>query len=419
MAYSCRAIAKNSFVTFVTEEVDDDQACPSSPARSRSLETVRKSSETEHLHEKTEQSLKRLTTVLNDNAWQPSPKTSAAATPVSSPGQAAIPNPTFKNGYGQKPPALPPGDFSLHHGHSSDQSFSTVAPDDTPEPRGALKAFGSSGSISSMASASGTQPRGSLKAFGSSGSLSSMVSWGNSGFRKVGSSNSISSMVSWADLAEDDDEVEFDLDIEAAALAACEESPVEDAEAVPEATTPIERRGKIVEEIRQRMSEEAPKRGKISEAMTHNRVPKNHNMTDMSESMKHEPPTTLMIRNIPGKYSQNHLMMDLHDTGFDDTYDFLYMPIDKGTSNSVGYAFVNFVDPALAAKCMDRFQGHRFTQLQRSSNKTARISVAHLQGLEKNLQHYQNTAVSAAKQQQRRPVVMLNRISEMVPPFSK
>lgn len=218
-------------------------------------------------------------------------------------------------------------------------------------------------------------------------------------------------MVSWADLAEDDEKVEFDLDIEAGAEAARDEAPVAVAE-VARKETPVERRGKIVEEIRQKMSEEATNRGKITEAMTHGRVPKNHNMTEMSNSTKHEPATTLMIRNIPGKYSQNHLMMDLHDTGFADTYDFLYMPIDKGTSNSVGYAFVNFVDPAVATKCIDRFQGHRFTQLQRSSNKMARISVAHLQGLEKNLQHYENTAVNSAKQQQRRPVIMAN-ISKM------
>merc|ERR1719387_1306944 len=101
-------------------------------------------------------------------------------------------------------------------------------------------------------------------------------------------------------------------------------------------------------------------------------------------------------------------MNDLKDTGFGGTYDFLYLPIDKGTSANVGYAFVNFVNPAIAAKCMQSFQGHRFTQHQRSSNKLARISVAHLQGLEKNLAHYEKAAVNVAPEKQRRPVIIAN-----------
>merc|ERR1740130_52741 len=119
-----------------------------------------------------------------------------------------------------------------------------------------------------------------------------------------------------------------------------------------------------------------------------------------------------MIRNIPGRYTQEDFRMDLQDLGFAGTYDFLYMPVDKGTAANVGYAFVNFIDPSLAAQCMHTFENFRFTRHHRSS-KMARVSVAHLQGLEKNLEHYQNAAVNMSKEKRRRPVVFAN-IAKMI-----
>jgi len=101
-------------------------------------------------------------------------------------------------------------------------------------------------------------------------------------------------------------------------------------------------------------------------------------------------------------------MMDLNDCGFNCLFDFLYLPIDKATANNVGYAFVNFVDPLPAANCMKFFQGHRFIRIQRSSNKLARISVAHMQGLEANMRHYEKTAVNVSKEKTRRPLVITN-----------
>jgi len=113
----------------------------------------------------------------------------------------------------------------------------------------------------------------------------------------------------------------------------------------------------------------------------------------------------MMIRNVPGRYSQNHLMMDLQDLGLGQAYDFLYIPMDKSTAANVGYAFVNFIDAESAQKCVQLFQNYRFNRHQKSSTKVASVSVAHLQGLEKNLQHYQNAAVNMSRDKRRRPVV--------------
>jgi len=103
-----------------------------------------------------------------------------------------------------------------------------------------------------------------------------------------------------------------------------------------------------------------------------------------------------MIRNIPNRYSQQQIMKELESLGFADTFDFFYAPMDKQTKCTVGYAFVNFVNPDIAASCMQVMSQHRFQSHGRQREKQARVSVAHLQGLEANIKHYQNAAVTGS-----------------------
>jgi len=187
--------------------------------------------------------------------------------------------------------------------------------------------------------------------------------------------------------------VDFELDIEAGAAAALNEK----ATVVPKSVAPV-------------AANTSP--GAVSPEMTHSKAPKNHNLAEMYN--KDEPPTTMMIRNVPGRYSHNDLMMDLQDLGFAGTYDFLYIPMDKGTGANVGYAFINFVDHNCARMCMESFEGYRFKRHQRSSKKAAIVSVAHLQGLEKNMQHYEKAAVNCSRDKRRRPVVLPN-ITSVLP----
>jgi hypothetical protein len=136
----------------------------------------------------------------------------------------------------------------------------------------------------------------------------------------------------------------------------------------------------------------------------HGHVPKNLNLEEEYKHGRDAAPTTLMIRNIPNHYTQRQLINELDDLGFKGTFDFLYIPLDKGTMSNVGYAFVNFVEPEWADRCMTAFQNYRFKR----HRKIAAVSVAHIQGLEANLAHYENAAVNTAKLKQRRPVIMAN-----------
>lgn len=151
------------------------------------------------------------------------------------------------------------------------------------------------------------------------------------------------------------------------------------------------------------------KPGPLPKEYRHGHVPRNHNLEEeFKKSNQNEPPTTLMIRNIPNRYTQRELMVELEDLGFVGTFNFLYLPVDKGTMANVGYAFVNFVESIWAEKCMMAFQGYNFRRHRRHSRKVAAVSVAHIQGLEANLAHYAGAAVNAAKLKQRRPMVVAN-----------
>jgi len=83
-----------------------------------------------------------------------------------------------------------------------------------------------------------------------------------------------------------------------------------------------------------------------------------------------------------------------------------YIPVDMGTAANVGYAFVNFVNASWAEKCKQAFANYNFWRHGRFTGKVASISVAHLQGLEKNLQHYEKAAVNMSRDKRRRPVVV-------------
>ncbi|CAE7615710.1 ML4, partial [Symbiodinium pilosum] len=66
---------------------------------------------------------------------------------------------------------------------------------------------------------------------------------------------------------------------------------------------------------------------------------------------------TVMMRNIPNKYTQKMLIEEVNSVGFQGTYDFVYLPIDKESGANKGYAFVNFLRPDYAYAFKRAFNG--------------------------------------------------------------
>eukprot|EP00747_Dinoflagellata_sp_TGD_P042923 gnl/TRDRNA2_/TRDRNA2_142384_c1_seq1.p1 gnl/TRDRNA2_/TRDRNA2_142384_c1~~gnl/TRDRNA2_/TRDRNA2_142384_c1_seq1.p1 ORF type:complete len:409 (+),score=83.17 gnl/TRDRNA2_/TRDRNA2_142384_c1_seq1:66-1229(+) len=101
---------------------------------------------------------------------------------------------------------------------------------------------------------------------------------------------------------------------------------------------------------------------------------------------------TVMMRNLPNKYTQQMLLEEINLAGFAGTFDFFYLPIDPETHANRGYAFVNFDNPRNAHKFMAAFEGRQMHHF--NSKKVVSCMAATLQGFEANYSHYATARVS-------------------------
>ncbi|KAF9673392.1 hypothetical protein SADUNF_Sadunf10G0019300 [Salix dunnii] len=112
--------------------------------------------------------------------------------------------------------------------------------------------------------------------------------------------------------------------------------------------------------------------------------------------------TTVMIKNIPNKYSQKLLlnMLDNHcihcneqiADGDDQplsSYDFLYLPIDFNNKCNVGYGFVNMTSPQAAWRLYKAFHDQHWEVF--NSRKICAVTYARVQGLEALKEHFKNS----------------------------
>lgn len=111
--------------------------------------------------------------------------------------------------------------------------------------------------------------------------------------------------------------------------------------------------------------------------------------------------TTLMIRNIPNKYSQK-ILLRLIDLRFKDKYDFFYLPIDYKHRCNVGYAFINFTAAAYKEGIIEFFRLFNEKRWDKfNSEKVSKISYARLQGQDALLEHFKSSSVMQQHKQLR------------------
>merc|ERR1711865_708565 len=80
-----------------------------------------------------------------------------------------------------------------------------------------------------------------------------------------------------------------------------------------------------------------------------------------------EKRTTIMVRNIPNRYTREGLIEDLQE--FRGKFDFFYLPMDLSAHSNVGYAFINFV------KANDLITFYNKFHLQKIINRYAFMST--------------------------------------------
>ncbi|RDX94288.1 Protein MEI2-like 2, partial [Mucuna pruriens] len=100
--------------------------------------------------------------------------------------------------------------------------------------------------------------------------------------------------------------------------------------------------------------------------------------------------TTLMIKNIPNKYTSKMLLAAI-DENHRGTYDFLYLPIDFKNKCNVGYAFINMLSPSLIIPFYETFNGKKWEKF--NSEKVASLAYARIQGKSALVSHFQNSSL--------------------------
>lgn len=123
--------------------------------------------------------------------------------------------------------------------------------------------------------------------------------------------------------------------------------------------------------------------------------------------------TTVMLRNIPNKYTQRMLLEQLNKMGYEGMYDFFYLPIDFRNKCNVGYAFINFLSSDVALRFKKQFDGYRLTGF--NSQKICEVSFARVQGLHSNIQHYRNSPVNGIAVPEYRPLVFADGVEVPFP----
>eukprot|EP00262_Sarcandra_glabra_P005491 TRINITY_DN1713_c0_g1_i4.p1 TRINITY_DN1713_c0_g1~~TRINITY_DN1713_c0_g1_i4.p1 ORF type:complete len:994 (-),score=210.93 TRINITY_DN1713_c0_g1_i4:352-3333(-) len=132
-------------------------------------------------------------------------------------------------------------------------------------------------------------------------------------------------------------------------------------------------------------------RSRRSEASSNQAENKKQYELDIDRILREEDcRTTLMIKNIPNKYTSKMLLaaIDEHHRG---TYDFIYLPIDFKNKCNVGYAFINMINPTQIVPFFQAFNGKKWEKF--NSEKVASLAYARIQGKAALITHFQNSSL--------------------------
>ncbi|KAG9134157.1 hypothetical protein Leryth_023710 [Lithospermum erythrorhizon] len=133
-------------------------------------------------------------------------------------------------------------------------------------------------------------------------------------------------------------------------------------------------------------------RGRTRKVETGNQIEnKRQFQLDLEKIMNGEDTrTTLMIKNIPNKYTSKMLLAAIDETHMG-SYDFLYLPIDFKNKCNVGYAFINMVSPSHIFSFYEVFNGKKWEKF--NSEKVASLAYARIQGKTALVAHFQNSSL--------------------------
>lgn len=110
-----------------------------------------------------------------------------------------------------------------------------------------------------------------------------------------------------------------------------------------------------------------------------------------------------MLKNVPNRYTVEEILAELLAEGFEDTFDFLYLPIDFNSKRNRGYAFINFKKPGTVEGFVKAFNETRLTRYP--TQKIVKVVPALTQGFEANVAAFTRKDAQRIQNQWFRPLI--------------
>ena len=113
--------------------------------------------------------------------------------------------------------------------------------------------------------------------------------------------------------------------------------------------------------------------------------------------------TTLMIKNIPNKYTISSFLEEIN-VNFKDTYDIFYLPIDYINKCNLGFAFINFVEPLHIILFYELYKGKKWKRF--NSDKICELLYGKYQGKNELISHFERGKVLLFNSKDKRPLIL-------------
>lgn len=113
--------------------------------------------------------------------------------------------------------------------------------------------------------------------------------------------------------------------------------------------------------------------------------------------------TTLMIKNIPNKYTISSFLEEIN-VNFKFTYDIFYLPIDYVNKCNLGFAFINFVEPFHIILFYELYRGKKWKKF--NSDKICELLYAKYQGKKELIAHFEKGKVLSMESEEKRPLIL-------------
>ena len=113
--------------------------------------------------------------------------------------------------------------------------------------------------------------------------------------------------------------------------------------------------------------------------------------------------TTLMIKNIPNKYTLSTFLDEIN-VHFKNTYDIFYLPIDYLNKCNLGFAFINFVEPFHIILFYELYRGKKWKKF--NSDKICELLYAKIQGRNELISHFEKGKVLSFDSENKRPLIL-------------